>query len=106
MQTTDLKYDEQFIDYLILGNFSKKLNFKMFKTKSLLIFYVCLSYIRSYLKFELNTHSNSSMIILVSETARKALWTCLVDEPTLIIRFFFEKLSHKQRRVSFVFHYI
>jgi hypothetical protein len=37
---------------------------------------------------------------LVSEAARKALWACLVDEPTLLIRFFFEKLSHKERRVN------
>ncbi|CAF0992403.1 unnamed protein product [Rotaria sordida] len=36
----------------------------------------------------------------VSEAARKALWTCLVDEPTLLIRFFFEKLSHKERRIK------
>jgi hypothetical protein len=38
--------------------------------------------------------------VLVSEAARKALWACLVDEPTLLIRFFFEKLSHKERRVN------
>jgi hypothetical protein len=38
--------------------------------------------------------------ILVSGAARKTLWTCLLDEPTLLIRFFFEKLSHKERRVS------
>jgi hypothetical protein len=37
---------------------------------------------------------------IVSGAARQALWTCLVDEPTLLIRFFFEKLSHKERRVS------
>ncbi|CAF0895311.1 unnamed protein product [Rotaria sp. Silwood1] len=36
----------------------------------------------------------------VSAAARKALWTCLVDEPTLLIRFFFEKLSHKERRIK------
>ncbi|UJR28934.1 hypothetical protein I4U23_010152 [Adineta vaga] len=36
----------------------------------------------------------------VSEAARKALWTCLVDEPTLLIRFFFEKLSLKERRIK------
>ncbi|CAF3737280.1 unnamed protein product, partial [Adineta steineri] len=36
----------------------------------------------------------------VSEAARKALWTCLVDEPTLLIRFFFEKLSNKERRIK------
>ncbi|CAF1561919.1 unnamed protein product, partial [Adineta steineri] len=35
----------------------------------------------------------------VSEAARKALWTCLVDEPTLLIRFFFEKISNKERRI-------
>ncbi|CAF0812442.1 unnamed protein product, partial [Didymodactylos carnosus] len=34
----------------------------------------------------------------VSEAARKVLWTCLLDEPSLLIRFFFEKLSHKERR--------
>ncbi|CAF3810181.1 unnamed protein product, partial [Didymodactylos carnosus] len=36
----------------------------------------------------------------VSEAARKALWTCLLDEPALLIRFFFEKLSHKERRTK------
>jgi hypothetical protein len=40
---------------------------------------------------------------LVSGAARQALWTCLVDEPTLLIRFFFEKLFHKERRVSHFF---
>ena len=37
--------------------------------------------------------------MIVSAAARKALWACLIDEPTLLIRFFFEKLSHKERRV-------
>jgi len=46
----------------------------------------------------------SFCLILVSEAARKALWTCLVDEPTLLIRFFFEKLSQKERRVSIFFN--
>ncbi|CAF3522158.1 unnamed protein product [Rotaria socialis] len=36
----------------------------------------------------------------VSAAARKAIWTCLIDEPTLLIRFFFEKLSHKERRIK------
>ena len=36
---------------------------------------------------------------LVSGAARKALWTCLIDEPTLLVRFFFEKLSQRERRV-------
>ena len=40
---------------------------------------------------------------LVSEAARKALWACLADEPTLLIRFFFEKLSQKERRVKRIF---
>jgi hypothetical protein len=44
--------------------------------------------------------------ILVSAAARKALWACLVDEPTLLIRFFFEKLSNKERRVSIYFDLI
>ena len=39
-------------------------------------------------------------IHLVSQAAHQTLWTCLLDEPTLIIRFFFEKLSQKERRVS------
>ena len=37
---------------------------------------------------------------IVSGAARQALWTCLADEPALLIRFFFEKLSQKERRVS------
>lgn len=41
---------------------------------------------------------------LVSGEARKALWTCLVDEPTLLVRYFFEKLSQKERRVCFSSH--
>jgi len=41
-----------------------------------------------------------TFFLLVSGAARKALWTCLLDEPTLLIRFFFEKLSQKERRVS------
>ncbi|CAF3405487.1 unnamed protein product [Rotaria sp. Silwood1] len=36
----------------------------------------------------------------VSGAARKVLWTCLLDEPTLLIRFFFEKISHKERRIK------
>lgn len=44
----------------------------------------------------------SSNCILVSEAAQKALNTCLVEDPTLFIRFFFEKLSQKERRVSLI----
>ncbi|UJR20708.1 hypothetical protein I4U23_023829 [Adineta vaga] len=36
----------------------------------------------------------------VSGAARKALNTCLLEDPTLFIRFFFEKLSHKERRIQ------
>ena len=39
---------------------------------------------------------------VVSGAARQALWACLVDEPALLIRFFFEKLSQKERRVSHI----
>ncbi|CAF3964235.1 unnamed protein product, partial [Rotaria sp. Silwood2] len=37
---------------------------------------------------------------IISGAARKVLWTCLLDEPTLLIRFFFEKISHKERRIK------
>ncbi|CAF0814942.1 unnamed protein product [Rotaria sordida] len=36
----------------------------------------------------------------LSDAARKVLWTCLLDEPTLLIRFFFEKISLKERRIK------
>ncbi|CAF1372114.1 unnamed protein product [Adineta ricciae] len=36
----------------------------------------------------------------VSEAAQKALNTCLLEDPTLLIRFFFEKLSQKERRIQ------
>ncbi|CAF4401474.1 unnamed protein product, partial [Adineta steineri] len=34
----------------------------------------------------------------VSEAALQALWSCLLEDPTLLVRFFFEKLLHKERR--------
>ncbi|CAF4414152.1 unnamed protein product [Rotaria socialis] len=37
---------------------------------------------------------------IVSGAARKVLWNCLLDEPTLFIRFFFEKISQKERRIK------
>ncbi|CAF4861689.1 unnamed protein product, partial [Rotaria sp. Silwood1] len=39
-------------------------------------------------------------LLFLSGAARKVLWTCLLDEPTLLIRFFFEKISHKERRIK------
>ncbi|CAF0857757.1 unnamed protein product [Adineta steineri] len=36
----------------------------------------------------------------VSEAALQALWSCLLEDPTLLVRFFFEKLLHKERRLQ------
>ena len=36
----------------------------------------------------------------MSEIARKVIWNCLVEEPTLFLRTFLEKITHKDKRVK------
>ena len=37
----------------------------------------------------------------MSEVAEKMIWNCLVEDPILFLRHFLEKLTHKDKYVSF-----
>jgi len=39
----------------------------------------------------------------VCAVAEKVIWDCLVDEPTLFLRVFLEKLTHRDRQDELIF---
>ena len=55
---------------------------------------------RWFLVYERNLTLCDVSMFVVSEVADKVIWSCLVEEPTLFLRTFLEKLTHKDKQVT------
>uniref|UniRef100_A0A0R3RUV0 Protein unc-80 n=1 Tax=Elaeophora elaphi TaxID=1147741 RepID=A0A0R3RUV0_9BILA len=42
----------------------------------------------------------------VSDTVKKIIWSCIVEDPALFLRHFLEKLTNRERQFGFVMHYV
>ncbi|EGT33036.1 CBN-UNC-80 protein [Caenorhabditis brenneri] len=44
--------------------------------------------------------------VSVGDVAKKVIWTCIVEDPSLFLRHFLEKLTNRDRQFGFVMHYV